>query len=116
MNVFNITAFQGPEAPVPPTPIQHTVFQLTDAKVICQPTPDGYTAPVDPSNFLLPWATGARAACTAMMTAMLPLRTTTTRKRKRTTTTSARSRYRTEKSVSRELWPLEAPPTGPLRN
>ena len=48
VNVFNIDAFQGPEAPVPPTPIQHAVFQLTDVKVICQPTPDGYEAPVDP--------------------------------------------------------------------
>ena len=61
VDVFNITAFQGPEAPVPPTtPIQQAVFQLTDAKVICQPTPGGYEAPVDPSDFLLPWATGAR--------------------------------------------------------
>ena len=57
---FNITAFEGPEAPVLPTPIQNAVFQLTDVKVICQPTPDGYEAPVDPSNFLLPWATGTR--------------------------------------------------------
>ena len=30
-------------------------------------------------------------------------------KSKRTTTSEARRRYRTEKSVSRELWPLEAP-------
>ena len=42
VSVFNITAFEGPEAPVPPTPIQHAVFQLTDVKGICQPTPDGY--------------------------------------------------------------------------
>ena len=60
--VFNTTAFQVQvaESGAPPTPIQHTVFQLTDAKVIVQPTPDGYAAPVDLSNFLLPWATGAR--------------------------------------------------------
>ena len=58
VTVFNINPFQGPEEPVPPTPIQLTVFQLTDAKVICQPTLGGYEAPVDPSNFLLPWATG----------------------------------------------------------
>ena len=52
-------------------------------------------------------------ATTAMMTAMLPLRTTTTRKRKRRTTTTTHSRCRTEKSVSRELWPLEVPPMCP---
>ena len=116
VNVFNITAFQGAEAAAPPTPIQHAVFQLTDAKVNAQPTPDGYEAPVDHSNFLIPWATAAarrparsasaRATCTAMMTAMRA----TTRKRKRTTTTTrARRRYRAEKSVSRELlWPLDS--------
>ena len=60
VNAFNITAFEGPEAPAPPTPIQHTVHQLTDAKVNAQPTPDGYETPVDPANFLLPWAAGAR--------------------------------------------------------
>ena len=38
------------------------VHQLADAKINAQPTPDGYEAPVDPSNFLLPWATGASAA------------------------------------------------------
>ena len=57
---FNITAFQVAESAAPPAPIQHTVLQLTDVKVIVQPTPDGYAAPVDPSNFLLPWATGGR--------------------------------------------------------
>ena len=117
VNVFNIDAFQGAVAKAPPTPIQHAVFQLTDVKVICQPTPDGYEAPVDPSNFLLPWATGGRGkkrkrtrydGDDALMAAMLPLRTTTTRKRKRMATSAARSRHRTEKSVSRVLWPLEA--------
>ena len=53
MDVFNITAFQVAESAAPPTPIQSTVFQLTDAKVIVQPTPDGHAAPVGPSNFLL---------------------------------------------------------------
>ena len=38
------------------------MHQLTDAKVNAQPTPGGYEAPVDPSNFLLLWATGASAA------------------------------------------------------
>ena len=33
VNVFNINAFQGAETTAPPTPIQHTVLQLTDAKV-----------------------------------------------------------------------------------
>ena len=59
VNVFNINAFQGAEATAPPTPIQHTVYQLTDAKVNAQPTPDGYEAPVDHANFLIPWATAA---------------------------------------------------------
>ena len=59
VNVFNIDAFQGAVAKAPPTPIQHAVFQLTDVKVICQPTPDGYEAPVDHSNFLIPWAAAA---------------------------------------------------------
>ena len=62
MNVFNINAFQGAEATAPPTPIQHTVLQLTDAKASAQPTPDGYEPPVDHANFLVPWATGASAA------------------------------------------------------
>ena len=42
--------------------MQHTVYQLTDAKVLAQPTPDGYPPPVLPGNLLLPWATGASAA------------------------------------------------------
>ena len=64
MNVFNINAFQGAEATAtaPPTPIQHTVFQLTDAKVHAQPTPDGYEAPVDHSNFLIPGGFASSAA------------------------------------------------------
>ena len=40
--------------------MQHTVHQLTDAKVLAQPTPDGYAAPVDLANFPLPWAAGGR--------------------------------------------------------
>ena len=59
VNVFNINAFQGAEATAPPTPIQHTVYQLTDGKVNAQPTPDGYEAPVDHASFLIPWATAA---------------------------------------------------------
>ena len=47
------------EEAAPPTPIQHTVHQLTDVKGIVQPTPDGYEAPVDHANFLVPWATAA---------------------------------------------------------
>ena len=57
---FNINASQVADTAAPPTPIQHTVHQLTDAKVIVQPTPGGYEPPVDPSDFLLPWATAAR--------------------------------------------------------
>ena len=57
---FNITAFQVAESAAPPTPIQHTVHQLTDAKVIVQPTPDGYEAPFNHADSLVPWATAAR--------------------------------------------------------
>ena len=57
--IFNTTAFQGAESAAPPTPIQHTVYQLTDVEVIVQPTPDGYEPPVDHANFLIPWATAA---------------------------------------------------------
>ena len=60
--VFDVDAFQVADTAAPPTPIQHTVYQLTNAKVIVQPTPDGYAAPVDPSNFLVPWATAAGTA------------------------------------------------------
>ena len=59
VNVFNINAFQGAEATAPPTPIQHTVYQLTDGKVDAQPTPDGYKAPVHHAKLLIPWATAA---------------------------------------------------------
>ena len=62
VNVFDIDAFQGASATAPPTPIQHAVFQLTDAKVNAQPTPDGYEAPADQSNLLIPWATAAATA------------------------------------------------------
>ena len=46
---------------VPPTPTQHAVFQLTEAKVNAQPTPDGYEPPAE-SNLLIPWATAAGTA------------------------------------------------------
>ena len=62
VSVFNINAFQGAEATAPPTPIQHAVLQLTDAKVSAQPTPVGYEPPVYHANFLMTWATGASAA------------------------------------------------------
>ena len=62
VNVFNIAGFQGAESSPPPTPMQHTVHQLTEAKVLAQPTPGGYQAPVLPGTFLLPWPTGASAA------------------------------------------------------
>ena len=55
---FNIGAFQGDVATAPPTPIQQTVFQLTEAKVNAQQTPDGYEPPAG-SNLLIPWATAA---------------------------------------------------------
>ena len=61
-NVFNVAGFQGHESPPPPTPMQNTVHQLTDAKVLAQPTPDGYQPPVLPGTLLLPWAMGASAA------------------------------------------------------
>ena len=61
-NVLNVAAFQGAESSPPPTPMQHTVHQLTNAKVLAQPTPDGYQPPGLPGNLLLPWATGASAA------------------------------------------------------
>ena len=60
INVFNITAFERQEAAAPPTPIQHTVYQLSDGKVNAQPTPDGYESPVDHAKFLLPWATAGK--------------------------------------------------------
>ena len=42
--------------------MKHVVYQLTDAKVHAQPTPDGYQPPVLPAPLLLQWATGASAA------------------------------------------------------
>jgi hypothetical protein len=39
--------------------MQHTVHQRTDAKVLAQPTLDGYQPPVLPGNLLLPWAASA---------------------------------------------------------
>jgi len=64
INVFDVNAFQGKETTAPPTPIQHTVYQLTDGKVDAQPTPDGYKAPVHHAKLLIPsgmprWATAA---------------------------------------------------------
>ena len=42
--------------------MQHVVYQLTDAKVHAQPTPEDYYQPPDPTpRFLLQWATGASA-------------------------------------------------------
>ena len=62
-NAFDIAGFQGHESPSPPTLMQHTVHQqLTDAKVLAQPTPDGYRALVPPSAVLMPWTMGASAA------------------------------------------------------
>ena len=60
-NVFNIGAFQGASAAAPPTPVQHAVFQLTEAKVNAQPTPDGYEPPAE-SNILITWTTAAATA------------------------------------------------------
>ena len=60
-NVFEITEFLDQELSSPPTPMQHVVYQLTDAKVHAQPTPEDYQ-PLDPTpRFLLQWATGASA-------------------------------------------------------
>ena len=61
MNVFNIDAFQGESAAAPPTPVQHAVYQLTEAKVNAQKTPDGYEPPAA-SNVIIPWATATAAA------------------------------------------------------
>ena len=60
INVFNITAFERQEVAAPPTPIQHTVYQLSDSKVNALPTPEGYEPPVDHAKFLLKWATGKK--------------------------------------------------------
>ena len=60
-NVFNIDAFQGESAAAPPTPVQHAVYQLTEAKVNAHPVPDGYEAPAD-ANAIIPWASAAATA------------------------------------------------------
>ena len=60
-NIIGITEFQGHESSSPPTPMQHTLHQLTDAKLLSQPMPDGYQALVPPAAVLLPWATGVSA-------------------------------------------------------
>ena len=111
VNVFDIIAFQGDVATAPPTPIQHTVLQLTEAKANAQQAPGGYEPPAG-SNLPIPWATTAGKKRKRMGDGdddsdASPKRATTTRKT--TTTSEARRRYRTEKSVSRELWPLEPP-------
>ena len=60
-SALDITEFLGQESASPPTPMQHVVYQLTDAKVHAQPTPEDYQ-PLDPTpRFLLQWATGASA-------------------------------------------------------
>ena len=61
-NAFDITEFVGRETTSLPTPMQHAVYQLTDAKAHAQPTPGGHQAPVVPAPLLLQWATGASAA------------------------------------------------------
>ena len=61
VNVFNIDAFQGESAAAPPTPVQHAVYQLTEAKVNAQPTPAGYEPPAE-SNVIIPWATATATA------------------------------------------------------
>ena len=60
-SAFDITEFLGQESASPPTPMQHVVYQLTDAKVHAQPTPEGYQALVLPTPIVLQWATGASA-------------------------------------------------------
>ena len=56
-NVFDITAiteFLHQELPSPPTPMQHVVHQLTDAKVNTEPTPEDYHPPDPTPSLLLP--------------------------------------------------------------
>ena len=60
-NAFDIAGFQGRHES-PSSPMQQTMHQLTDAKILAQPTPDGYQALVLPTAVLLQWATGASAA------------------------------------------------------
>jgi len=61
INVFNIDAFESASAAAPPTPVQHAVYQLTEAKVNAHPVPDGYEAPAD-ANAIIPWASAAATA------------------------------------------------------
>ena len=61
VNVFNIDAFESASAAAPPTPVQHAVYQLTEAKVNAHPVPDGYEAPAD-ANAIIPWASAAATA------------------------------------------------------
>ena len=61
ISVFNIDAFESASAAAPPTPVQHAVYQLTEAKVNAQPVPDGYEAPAD-ANAIIPWASAAATA------------------------------------------------------
>ena len=51
-NVFDIIEFLDQELSSPPTPMQHVVYQLTDAKVHAQPTSEDYKPP-DPNPRLL---------------------------------------------------------------
>ena len=44
-----------------PTPMQHVVYQLTDAKVHAQATPEDYQTPDPTPRFLLQWATATGA-------------------------------------------------------
>ena len=116
-NVFDITEILDldQELPSPPTPMQHVVYQLTDAKVHAQLTSEGYQAPVLPAPLLLPWPR-ARLRCTsasATPTTTTTRRTPTPRTRTRTMVSRARTRYRSDKSVSRELWPLQPPSYAP---
>ena len=53
-SAFDITEFVGQEPTSPLTPMQHVVYQLTDAKVYAQPTPEGYQPPALPGPLLLP--------------------------------------------------------------
>ena len=97
----------------PPTPMQHAVYQLTDTKVHAEPTPKDYEPPDPVEPQPVQWA-GPRARASASAT----IHPTTAATRTRTRAMATRTRYRTEKSVTRELWPLEppsyVPPTPPV--
>ena len=109
-NVFDITETVGKEPSSPPTPMQHVVHQFTDAKVHGQPALQDHEAPDPVEPQPVQWATGSgKRASASATTAATRTPRTTPRTRTRTTATRARARYRTEKSVSRELWPLEVP-------